>query len=121
MEMGAVLAALALFGVGYNALTAWLEARGLDRGYTAYLVVGGVLVTLAGLGSVDGWPAAGKALLCFAASGLPMVIGSMARSAQARRRDEEGAKRLARELLHDETYHRADGVPSRGAAGDQCK
>lgn len=49
----------ALFVVGflYNALVGWLERRGYDEGYTAVLVVVGVLITLAGIAVFD-WGAA---------------------------------------------------------------
>lgn len=98
-----VLVVLLVFGVLYNALVEWLEVTEHGRGYTAFMVVGGVLATLLGFGVVEGWPAAMRAGLCFAASGLPMVIGSMMRSSKERKADEERAKGIAREMLNDES------------------
>ena len=48
VTMGAVLLGLLVFGLLYNWLVGWLEANGHDRGYTAFLVVGGTAVTLVG-------------------------------------------------------------------------
>lgn len=98
--MAATLAIGLVFGIGYNALVSWLEASGHDRGYTAFLVVGGCLATV-GLGSVVAGLSAGAWFLaCFAATGLPMVIGSWARNSSERKQDELRAKEYARELLH---------------------
>lgn len=50
METGwvfiAVILGLLIFGGVYNSIVARLEEKGHDRGYTAYLVVGGTLVTV---------------------------------------------------------------------------
>ena len=99
-QMLAVLVGLLLFGVFYNAFVEYLERSGRDRGYTAFLVVGGTLVTVAGSAVVIGVTAAGFVLLCFAASGLPMVIGSGWRHVQARAAEEDELRRAARELLN---------------------
>lgn len=74
-----VYAVLLLFGVGYNLLIAWLERRHYLHGHTALAVVGGVLITLAGVALVS-WQAALLALGAFCASGIPMVLGSIWRS-----------------------------------------
>ena len=86
----AVYAALTVFGILYNALVGWLEREMSDHGYTAFLVVGGVIVTLAGATILIGWQSAFLTGLCFAASGLPMIVGSMWRS--LRRRTSERAR-----------------------------
>lgn len=86
VELGEILAvfgALALFGAVYNRLIAWTEERGYIEGYTALAVVGGVLITLAGI-AILSIPAAVLALGAFAASGTPMVIGSIGRHVRMR-------------------------------------
>ena len=85
VAVAVVLGLLFLFGAAYNLLVAWLEHKGYDEGYTSLLVVGGVLVTLAASALLVGWYNALLVLLCFAASGLPMILGSLARYARARR------------------------------------
>ncbi len=94
-----VLVGLLAFGCGYNALVAWLEKNGHDRGYTAFLVVGGCLATILGVGFLLGRDSALTVFLCFAASGLPMVVGSMARYAQKERSQQQRADVTAIELL----------------------
>jgi hypothetical protein len=98
--MAGVLVGLFIFGFGYNGLVSWLERNGHDRGYTAFLVIGGSLVTLIGGSLVAGIAAGVWFTACFAASGLPMTIGSWARHAQARKVDQEKANELAREMLN---------------------
>ncbi len=92
---------LFMFGVGYNELTAWLERQGYDRGYTALLVVGGVLVTLLAGAVVVGVQVAMIMFGCFVASGMPMIVGSIQREARKRKEDEDKAMHQARELLND--------------------
>ena len=82
------------FGFVYNLIVAWIEKQGYDEGYTAILVVFGVLVTLVGVAVLD-VQAALTALAAFAASGFWMVVGSITRYARARRLGQ-------RDLLHDE-------------------
>lgn len=74
--IGAVAFGLFGFGVGYNALIHALGER--KEGYTSLLVVAGVLITLGGVALIH-WQAAALALLAFAASGLPMVVGDIGR------------------------------------------
>lgn len=77
--IAAVYMALALFGIGYNWLTAWAEQTGFIRGYTAFFVVGGVMVILALsailVGLLDALIVAGA----FVFAGTPMILGSMIR------------------------------------------
>jgi hypothetical protein len=87
----AVYVALLVFGVGYNALIHHLEQRGYAEGYTAILVVGGVAITLGGVATLN-YEAAMITLGAFAASGLPMVIGSMYRHATMRARAQKAMR-----------------------------
>lgn len=92
IESGAiwgVIGVLLAFGVLYNGAVGWLAARGYDEGYVALLVVVGVLVTLLGVGVVN-VQAAITALLCFVASGTPMVVGSVGRYMVRRAQATEG-------------------------------
>jgi len=91
LVLGSALAILlALFGVLYNGL---MNRRKVNDGYTAFYVVGGVLVTLAAV-AVISWKAAMLALFAFVFSGLPMVIGAMIRSEKVRHADKHRRLRL---------------------------
>jgi hypothetical protein len=83
--IGAVCGVLFLLAVAYNGVVEWLEPRGYDEGYTWALVVAGVVLTLGGVAVVD-WRAAAVALAAFAASGLPMAVGSWWRHVRKRER-----------------------------------
>ena len=85
----AIYLALVLFGIGYNRLIEAMQQRGYLEGFDSLAVVAGTLVTLGGL-AVIWWPAAVLALGAFAASGLPMIGGSIWRYIQRR----ENVKRL---------------------------
>jgi hypothetical protein len=76
---------LALFGFGfvYNWLVGWLEKKGYEEGYLAWLVAGGVAVTLIGVAVVD-VRAAALALGAFVCSGFWMVWGSWWRHVKRR-------------------------------------
>ena len=80
-----VLIGLFLFGVAYNAFVGWAQSRGYEEGYTAILVVIGVLVTLAGVAIID-WNAARITTFAFIASGSPMIAGSIWRHVRRRER-----------------------------------
>ena len=97
---GAVLGGLMAFGLAYNGLVGWLERHGYDHGYTALLVVGGVGVTVLASAILIGWSDALRVLACFAASGTPMVIGSVWRYATERTEEEKALLNAAREELH---------------------
>lgn len=97
----AVLEALLIGGVAYNAFVAWLEREGRDRGFTALLVVIGVLITLVGYACISGIKYALLAFFCFAASGIPMIAGSVWRYSQHRKQDESTAESAAIEALND--------------------
>lgn len=79
----AVFGALFVFGIGYNTLVAWLEHKGYIEGYLSLIVALGVAVTLGGV-AILSIQAALIALFCFAASGTPMIIGSIWRYLQKR-------------------------------------
>lgn len=89
--LAAIYTGLLLFGIAYNALTAWAEKSGFIKGYTALFVVGGVLVTVAATAIIN-LAFALVVIGSFVASGTPMVIGSMIRH----RRAEMEALRKAR-------------------------
>lgn len=97
-----VILALFLFGVGYNLLVAWLEARGYDRGYMAFIVSAGVGITLAGWYVLTRDLEGGLLLVaCFAASGLPMILGSVTRYVQRRAIDAAAERTSVRKALFD--------------------
>jgi len=73
------------FGIVYNQLIAFLQRQGYSQGYTAVLVVAGTAITLVAAVPVIGIRAALYVAGLFAASGLPMTLGSMQRYAAARR------------------------------------
>lgn len=62
-------------------------------------MVGGTVVTLAGATLIIGLESTLVVGICFAASGMPMIAGSIARYIRQRAMEEEEARRLARELL----------------------
>lgn len=78
-----VLVGLACFGVLFNELVVNNAEKylPLDHGITAFEVVFGVLVTQIGISYITGFDILPIALLCFAASGIPMIIGSLRRMA----------------------------------------
>jgi len=82
--IAAIGAALFLAGFGYNVLVSWTVRNGYDEGYTALLVVGGVLFTLMGVAVID-WRAALLAFGAFACSGFWMIVGSWWRHVHARK------------------------------------
>jgi hypothetical protein len=93
------------FGIGFNAI---IERMGQDaEGFVWLEVTIGVLVTLMGVGVLDAlinWNAAFIALLAFAASGSPMIVGDVNRYVKARRR----LKELQRYIHDDETASLAE-------------
>lgn len=88
---------LLLFGVSYNLVVERFQKR--TQRYTAELVVFGVIVTLVASGFIIGWEHALIVMILFAASGIPMIVGSWIRTA----RDEEEAKRIAKESAQELT------------------
>lgn len=82
---------LASFGFVYNAFTEWAERRGYAEGYMSLIVAAGCGVTLLGVTLLDlvlpNWNAGLISLTAFAASGAPMILGSVVRYARSRRQD----------------------------------
>lgn len=76
-----VLVMLFFGGILYNYAVVDQIERHLPaaHGVTAFEVVGGVLFTMIGFGMIAGFDVMLVCLLCFAASGIPMIIGSMRR------------------------------------------
>lgn len=75
-----VLILLSVAGVIYDRFVVdIIERQHPALGVTAWLVVGGVLFTLVGAAFLIGLEAALLVLLCFAASGIPMILGARAR------------------------------------------
>lgn len=98
------LGALAVFGCWYNTLVAKMEARGTDRGYTAFLVVLGVATTVV-VYALMVWniQASILLLLCFVVSGTPMIVGSVKRHAAQRLALETERRQEAEEALRDQS------------------
>ena len=94
--IGAIAGMLVLFGILYNIIVTWLEDRGYDEGYTAPMVVVGVLATLGAVALLDP-RAAALALGAFVLTGTPMILGSWWRHVTAR---ERGKQNQRREALH---------------------
>ena len=81
-----VLPLLFAFGIIYNHLVTQLERRHHDDGYTSLLVIAGSGITIAAAGLLTNLESALWTLLCFAVSGTPMTIGSIARHCRRRER-----------------------------------
>ena len=98
----AVLFGLAAFGYGYNNWVATVTEKGQDRGYLSFIVALGVAIT--GIGftlAVGMWELGLLFLICFIASGTPMILGSIHRYIRARAQEEIDARMEARDTLHD--------------------
>lgn len=94
---------LIVFGVGYNIWVASLEREGTDRGYMSLIVSLGCTITNLIFGMIIGdLRLVGMLFLCYIASGLPMIIGSIQRHVQARRWEETASTREAKEALPDD-------------------
>lgn len=80
-QLALVLAGLLCFGVLYNEIVVDNLAAHLPQKYraTSWEVVVGVLVTLIGIGALLGLETMLVCLLCFAASGIPMILGDYRR------------------------------------------
>jgi hypothetical protein len=87
------------FGVLFNRWVAQHQTRN-GGVYTAFYVVAGVGLTLMTAVLVVGLQDAMLVALLFAASGLPMVIGSMQRHTDRIHETTQSAQELALEMLH---------------------
>jgi uncharacterized membrane protein YhhN len=96
-----VFLVLFIFGIGYNGLVAWIEARRYNQGYVCLLVAIGVMATLAGLAVLD-IKAAMLATGCFVASGTPMMVGSILRYWREREKAERYRILRAENVLQEE-------------------
>lgn len=79
-----ILLGLAIFGVLYNRWVESLEKQGHDRGYMGFIVALGCGVTLAGAAFIVGLETTLWTLVCFVASGTPMIAGSICRYCRGR-------------------------------------
>lgn len=77
----AVCIGLFFFGWAFNALVEKLDGK--KDGYTALLVVAGVIVTLCGAAFIS-WQAALLVGALFVPAGIPMIIGDISRAIKAR-------------------------------------
>jgi drug/metabolite transporter (DMT)-like permease len=101
-----VIGSLFLFGLIYATLVNRLNRKGYSEGYTAFLVVAGVLVTLTAnipLHHPNPWLDYLLTLACFAASGLPMIINDWLRHVSARKADQEYLAHTTQEGIDDGT------------------
>ena len=106
---------LFIYGIGYNALVSWIEARRYNQGFVWLLVVVGVLATLGGLAALD-LRAAVLGLGCFAASGSPMAAGSIMRYWREREKGEEYWLQRTGAVLEEELDAKTETVTVRGDA-----
>lgn len=87
-----VLWGLLTFGYCYNMAVSWMTRKHYTEGFLSLVVAFGVLVTLIGAAFIN-WQAALLVLVCFAASGTPMMIGSIARYVRRREQEREHIKK----------------------------
>lgn len=97
---------LHLLGWGYGWLVYVYAPRKKIKHRTAEFVVVGVLITIVGFGCalgwespVLGWQAVAVLLLCFVATGLPMISGYWLTESRNEANDREGAKQLIGEMI----------------------
>lgn len=105
-QVWVVYGGLLLFGVLYAQLRNWLARRGYLEGYTALLVIGGVLITLlinTLLYHQDPLTDLLLELGGFAASGTPMVINDWLDYAKARERQRLSVMQEVQETVRDQT------------------
>lgn len=83
-----VITAISLltFGLCYNLTVGWLEDNGYDQGYTSFLVVIGILITLILIIPIIGLTTFAILTFAFTFSGLPMIIGHIWRHVRERQR-----------------------------------
>lgn len=94
---GALLpAALLAFGWWYNGVVARLEKTNKERGFLAVLVCIGSAVTVAVITPIIGVGNALWVFAAFAASGLPMTLGSISRYIEERHISEQQIREMAR-------------------------
>jgi len=107
MQMGGndvfeiMLLVLLVFGLGYNSLVSWIGRKHYDRGYTSFMVVGGVSIVLLSAVPIVGLEVVLRLFAMFCAAGLPMVVGSMARHAKDQAYTEIEVHKILKETLDD--------------------
>jgi hypothetical protein len=89
----AILLGLVLFGVIYNLLVDFLTSHQFAEGFMSILVAFGVFGTLIGIAFIS-WPVALMAFAGFAASGLPMIVGSITRYVRKRAKEQEHYRKI---------------------------
>lgn len=99
-----ILLALAAFGYFYNHWVEHLENGGHDRGYMGLIVAFGCTITLAGAALLVGLEQIAWTFLCFVASGLPMVLGSIVRHCRARARQRADVLDHNERTINDGTH-----------------
>lgn len=104
LEAG-VYAMLAGFGFFYDRLVSRLERIYGQHGYTSYLVVLGVSVTVAAVTPFIGPANAVRLCTAFASAGLPMIVGDSKRHLQYRH-DVSAALEKARSTRNEAAYAR---------------
>lgn len=100
-----VCAGLVGFGVFYDRLVSRLERTYGQHGYTSFLVVMGVSVTVAAVTPFIGLANAMRLYAAFAAAGLPMIVGDSKRYLQYRH-DVSAALAKARCMRNEAAYAR---------------
>ncbi|MBN1580530.1 MAG: hypothetical protein JXA89_07485 [Anaerolineae bacterium] len=91
-----VLVGLFCFAIAYNWLVAKLENDRRILGYVSLLVAGGCSVVLIGIRIRTDAQTFQIALECFVAAGLPMILGSIIRYQNDRKRVEDAVKETAK-------------------------
>lgn len=92
LVLGLILFILLFFGTLYAVFVNLFFDQ--LQGYMSLMVVGGVLVTL-GFSAFIFWPAAVLLLICFSASGLPMIIGDIVKAIRKRERVKNFSRTIA--------------------------
>lgn len=84
---------LLIFGGLYNHFVEYMDRLHYIEGYLSLVVAFGVFVTLIGV-SILSWQAALVILVCFIASGTPMIIGSITRYIRKRADDQNSIRKV---------------------------
>lgn len=87
-----------LIGVLYNHLVNWLHAEKHDQGYTAFLVVGGVVITLGLSLPFIGLVNTAVVTVLFICTGTPMIVGDIWRYVVERRQQAQKLNKTLKEL-----------------------
>lgn len=93
--------ALLVFGHFYNKWVEHLERHGHDRGYMAFIVSVGCAITIAAFALATDLLLAIPLLAAFAASGIPMIWGSITRHVQARDAADDTRDTFALDRIED--------------------